>query len=150
MAKRLNFFFESAEQASISRFEPDDMLPGQGMVHQKTADFGLTWRWPTGALAYRYQFSVIARAGQDWSRSQIIKQHHLRRLKTRNGFQGQQLGIARARTHKGYEPLHDAFAIMWKKVPVTRPRYEPVSATATPSASVTHASAVSVCSRIVE
>lgn len=100
MAKRFNFFFESAEQASISRFEPDDMLPGQGMVHQKTADFGLTWRWPTGALAYRYQFSVIARAGQDRSRSQIIKQDHLRCLKTRNGFKGQQLGIARARTHK--------------------------------------------------
>ncbi len=70
------------------------------------------------------------------------------------GLCGQVIGIAGADADQ-VQPDHAAppaphGAIMWKKVPVTWPRRDPVSATASPLASVTRASGSSRWSTMVE
>ena len=148
--ERDDLFLEPTEDRRVARLEPDDARAGRGMIDQQLRDMRLARGGAPGALADRNELGAGADMAEQRTRREIVEQHDIGRLQPRDGFERQQFGIARARADEGDEAAHCAGAIRWKKVPETRPRYDPDSATGLPSASTTCASAASGWSRIVE
>ncbi|MPL67319.1 hypothetical protein SDC9_13010 [bioreactor metagenome] len=153
--KRTDLFLEPAEEARVARLQPHHALARLRMLDQKRIHMLLLRRGPAGALAHRDPLRPRPRMVQHRSRGEVVVKHDIGALEPVDRLEGDQLGIARAGGNEGDEAGHAlAFAIRWKKVPVTRPppgvrRVEPVSATAAPVASVTTASGASGWARIV-
>jgi len=146
--QRVELFLEPAEDARVSRLQSHHGRAGRGIVDQQPADMLLLGRGPPGPLSDRDKSRAFTGVTQNGARSEIVIEHDVGGAQTRLRLERQEFGIARPGRDKAHESAHVASAIRWKNVPVTRPRYEPVSATPAPFASQTVASGASGCARI--
>src|SRR5258708_34365976 len=112
LAQSFHLFAGAAENERIAALEADNLQAQQRVLNHQRVDLRLADALAAKAFADVVDFGRRWNEGEDFRADQIVVQHDIGQLQKFEGFEREQFGIARTRSHQVHLAGHEIFSMV--------------------------------------